>query len=89
MSEDSGGLHVCTHMIHRTFDRRSKRLDAQLARFQREVQEIERKIFPAVLVTRSRHDGHFLHVTVLAAVHASSALVSANSVEAWRLPAQC
>ncbi len=70
-------------MITRTFDRRSKQLDAQLAAFESEVQALERRVAPAVLITRSRRDGHFLHVTVLAAVKASSARVTGNSVEAW------
>jgi len=70
-------------MITRTFDRRSKQLDAQLAAFQSELQAMEKRTAPAVLVTRSRRDGHFLHVTVLAAVRASAARASGNSVEAW------
>ena len=70
-------------MIHRTFDRRSKQLDAQLAKFQSELREMERRVAPAVLVTRSRRDGDFLHVTVLAAVRASSAVGGGNSVERW------
>lgn len=70
-------------VIHRTFDRRSKQLDSQLAKFQSEVQAMERRVAPAVLVTRSRRDGNFLHVTVLAAVKASAAVVTSNSVEQW------
>ena len=70
-------------MIHRTFDRRSKQLDAQLAAFQAEVEAMEKKVAPAVLVTRARRDGNFLHVTVIAAVRATAARPSPNSVEAW------
>ena len=70
-------------MIHRTFDRRSPQLEAQLVAFQSEVQAMERRVAPAVLVTRARRDGHFLHVTVLAAVKASAARLIGNSVEAW------
>jgi hypothetical protein len=70
-------------MIHRTFDRRSKQLEAELAAFQREVEEMERRAAPAILITHSRRDGNFLHVTVLAAVRAQAARVTSNSVEQW------
>ncbi len=70
-------------MIHRTFDRTSKTLSAQLHAFKRELDELEQRVAPAVLVTRARKDGRFLHITVLAAVRANSTPYSPDVVEAW------
>lgn len=72
--------------LEKTFDRRSKTVKQDVAAFQRELAEFERSVAPAAIITRTRREGHLLHVSAMSAKLAAAPTASAPSswVEPWR-----
>ena len=70
-------------MLARTFHRRSKTLDRELATFKEQLRALERQVAPAALVTCTRREGEWLHITVLPAT-IQAVTSTSNSVQPWR-----
>lgn len=73
--------------LERTFDRRSKSVKQELAAFQEEVADFERRHAPAAIITRTKREGPLLHLSVMSAklAHGPKPASSAgNWVEAWK-----
>ena len=73
--------------LERTFDRRAKAVKQELAEFQEEVADFERRHAPAAILTRTKREGPLLHLSVMSAKpsHGPKPASPAGSwVEAWK-----
>lgn len=72
--------------LEKTFDRRSKTVKQDVAAFQRELAEFERSVAPNAIITRTKREGHLLHVSAMSAKFAAAPPTSAPSswVEPWK-----
>ncbi|MER2562861.1 MAG: hypothetical protein ABTQ32_19190 [Myxococcaceae bacterium] len=69
--------------LERTFDKRSKSAQHELAAFQQELFEFGQRVAPATIITRTKRKGPLLTVSVTSGL-VKVAKASSNFVEAWK-----
>lgn len=70
--------------LERTFDKRSKSAQHELAAFQQELFEFGQRVAPATIITRTKRKGPLLTVSVTSGLVKQAPRSSGNFVEAWK-----